>query len=53
MENNNYGLEVVAISKLTGNNKMPLKQENKGAVALLSVKTNAEQNFSSTQCPEN
>lgn len=47
MEKDNYGLEVLAISKLTSNNKMPLKQEKKGAVALLSVKIHAEQNFSS------
>lgn len=45
MEKNYYGLEVLAISKLTGNNKMPLKQGKKPAVALLSVKTNADQNL--------
>lgn len=38
MEKDNYGLEVLPISKLTGSNKTPLKQEKKGAVVLLSMK---------------
>lgn len=45
MEKDNYSL---AISKLTGNNKTPLKQEKNSAVVPLSVKTHAEQNFSLT-----
>lgn len=52
MEKDNYGLEVLAISKLT-DNKMPFKHGKKGAVALLSVKTHAERNFSLTWCPAN
>lgn len=52
MEKDNYGLEVLAISKLT-DNKMPFKHSKKGAVALLSVKTHAERNFSLTWCPAN